>query len=456
MSDTFTVELPWGLPANSPIVVNELELEIVLLQQNIIDDLQNELARAGHADIERTKALYDAMKAERDEIIQARDRARAETDVIRDDRARVMEARQEADNQRAKLADDNAKQADEIKRLSTELRHANQELAGIPKLVENKVSAAMANAKVSLDMAAKVDALETQLAEAERRRADSALKNSELDKANRKLASELREKTECADELKILVEGMLELQSQCEVMAHETDEKYEQILTYCEELHGFLTLVCAENEDLKNNNLYLNLLHSYGEFEPIFDRDGWKAFVFCKPTCLSVEQGQEGAPDLRFGMVIVLNLNKGEGHLAYVDTKGELCIPAAVNRDICIPTEYVDDLAAAITNASIDEITGALNQSIDRARNIVHYARLLDIDWCAAVSAIDVARKLEQYVPEEKLQHITNNIARAQALAPRNRALVNRINKRFGTSFELHNAPMATASKGFKPKKRRK
>ncbi len=447
MSDTFFVELPWGLPANSPIVVNELELEIILLQQNIIDDLQNKLTRVNHSDIERLKALYDAMKAERDEIILVRDRARAETDVIRDDRARVMAAFDDIEKQNARLLEENAAQAQEIERLSTQLRHANQELAGVPKLVDNKVSAALANHQVNLDAVEEVNDLKEQLANSETRRAEAVAKNIDLN--SKWQAAQAKE-----HELMMAIEPLAEQVALYDDIADVSKSKFEALLEHVSDLHGYLTLVCNESEEIKNENLYLSLLHGYDEYEPIFDCDGWKAFVFCKPTCLSVEESEEGRPDMRFGMVIVLNLNTGDGHLAYVDVKGELCIPYSVNRDICIPPQYTQQLADAIQSASIDEITEAMVKSIKRARGIVHNARLLDVDWCSAVGAVEVAKKLNAAIPQEDVTRVTENIERAQLLAPRTQAQLNRINKRFGTEFTL--PPKAKAQKAPKPKKRRR
>ncbi|WP_229653023.1 hypothetical protein, partial [Vibrio parahaemolyticus] len=133
MSDVFTVELPWGLPENSPIEIKEFEIPLVGLMQHIIDDLQFKLSqRTAKAD-EALKQKYQAMLDERTEILAARDRAMAGTEVMRKKRNEAEQIATELREENERLGKDNQRLEAEIKRLNTELRHANQELDGIPK-----------------------------------------------------------------------------------------------------------------------------------------------------------------------------------------------------------------------------------------------------------------------------------------------------------------------------------
>ncbi|EGR3207662.1 hypothetical protein DFX34_RS12945 [Vibrio parahaemolyticus] len=462
MSDVFTVELPWGLPENSPIEIKEFEIPLVGLMQHIIDDLQFKLSqRTAKAD-EALKQKYQAMLDERTEILAARDRAMAGTEVMRKKRNEAEQIATELREENERLGKDNQRLEAEIKRLNTELRHANQELDGIPKLVENKVAAALANQVAS---SGELEALNQQLASvqeqlriAEDKRKTTAAKNATLDEANKAAETEL---TQSKEHIKMLSELVANQTEQINSMAEglrNADENYHYVMHNIDEVLAYAAIVTHENEELRNDNLYLGEAVQYHDLKSVWKGGDWQAYMLCKSTAIQ-PQGGLGKPDHRFGLIYLMNTVTGAGHTAYIGEDGSLCISKLVHESCLLPQEYWEEFTEAAKQVPVAKIETAIEQAVKRTKKVVSVAKVLDLDWCTQVNLIEIAQRLSDYVPQYELNRALTHIERAKELAPRNVSLIKRINKRFNTEYALHSAggriPDAPA-KPSKPKRNQK
>ncbi|EGQ8153807.1 hypothetical protein ACKGLS_004062 [Vibrio alginolyticus] len=443
MSDVFTVELPWGLPENSPIEIKEFEIPLVGLMQHIIDDLQFKLSqRTAKAD-EALKQKYQAMLDERTEILAARDRAMAGTEVMRKKRNEAEQVAAELRKENERLGKDNQRLEAEIKRLTTELRHAQQELEGIPKLVENKVAAALANQVASSgeleSLNQQLESVQEQLRIAEDKRKATAAKNATLDEAYKATESELTKSKEHIEMLSELVATQTEQINSMSEGLKNADENYHYVMHNIDEVLAYAAIIAHENEELRNDNLYLGEAVQYHDLKSVWKGGNWQAYMLCKATAIHLQEGL-GKPDQRFGLIYLMNTHTGAGHTAYIGEDGSLCMSKLLHESCVLPQEYWAEFTEAAKQVPVDQIERALDRAVKRTKKVVSVAKVLDLDWCTQVNLVEIAQRLSDYVPQHELNRALTHIERAKELAPRSVSLIKRINKRFNTEYALHSA----------------
>lgn len=416
--DVFHVELPWKLPADAPFVINEFEFPVIKLQQLIIEDLEAKIAaRQAPADA-RLKELYDAILAEREEIIGQRDRAYGETDVIRTDRAKYIQRNRYLESSHQELEQKNKAMADEIARLSTELRHAKQELDGVPARIENSVKSALAN-HGGADKAI-VESLEAKLTE----KTDS----------NKRLNKELQEEKAKSRALEDLTQKQSELCELIGIALDNAETKWTNVMAHVDNVTGWAALLTHENEKLKNDNLLHALMLEYEQLKTVYENDEWKTIVMCSPQHLAAANGDE-KPNTDYAVCFCVSENKGCGHFVYLNEKGELTFPKDTPQSMLIPAEYHADLAKGMLDANLKQFNEVVERSATRAKTIIYYARLLDVEWSKAPKLVEVCTQLQKHLPESDIKTISDAITRGKLLVPRTNAQVEEINKRYGTDF---------------------
>ncbi|MCG6387579.1 hypothetical protein [Vibrio fluvialis] len=416
--DVFYVELPWKLPPDAPFVINELEFPIVKLQQLIIEDLEAKLAvRQAPADA-RLKELYDAILAEREDILSQRDRAYAETDIIRADRAKYMQRNRELESKCQDLELKNGAMAEEIARLSTELRHANQELEGVSARIENSVKSALANhggADKSI-----VQSLEEKL--------------REKTETNKRLNQENQLEKAKSRDLELLAGRQAELCELIGVALDNAETKWNNVMAHVDNVTSWAALLTNENEILKNDNLLHALMLEYEQLKTVYENDEWKTIVMCSPQHLAAANGDE-KPNTDYAVCFCVSENKGCGHFVYLNEKGALTFPKDTPQSMLIPEEYHADLAKGMLDAKLKQFNEVVERSATRAKTIIYYARLLDVEWSKAPKLVEVCTQLKKYLPESDIKAISDAISRGKLLLPRTNAQLAEVNKRYGTNF---------------------
>lgn len=418
-NDVFTVELPWGLPKDSPFVINELEFPIVQLQQLIIEDLESKLEAKAAPRNQKMAELYDAMKADRDDILLQRDRAKAETDVMRRDRNRFMEENKRLDAENDDLFDAKTELEEKLAKTQTELRHALDELAGVPKRIENSVKAALAE---------KSGGTREQVAEYEQ-------KLQERRDTNSRLNVELTEERNKNRELEELVTRQSEVCKGIELAYDNAEAKWTGIMKHISDVNGYAAMLTHENEMLKNDNLLHALMLEYEQLKTVYQKDDWKTIVFCAPQQLNAESGDD-EPSRDYAICFCVSELKGCGHFVYINENNKLTFPKETPVEMRIPEEHHAELEASMLKADLKHFNGLVDRSAARARNIIHYARLLDVDWSKAPKLVEVCQQLEKHLPESDVKTLSEAITRGRALIPKTNRKIQEINERYGTEFE--------------------
>ncbi|CAH0543148.1 hypothetical protein [Vibrio marisflavi] len=431
----FTVDLPWDIPAEVLPHVDNLEIDVIKLQQHIIDEQTFKLnQRQGFADVE-LKAKYEALLNERTEILESRSRAYAETDYMRDKRNESDELAKTLAGENESLKIKLNSVLSEREKLQKALKLANDEIEGIPTLVQNKVKAELARLGGIVNKK-ELDQLKSDLERVNNERSLAADKNKALNKKYSQLEKEHAKQGEKVQGLTQLTESLIRQNEASEAGVLNADDNYKNFIEHLDEQLHYIGMLNQENEQVKNDNLYLTLMKEHDDLKPVFSADGWKAYILSRVTAL-FDGGIE--PDHSYGLAHVMN-SRGEGHIAFVDTNGQLQIPESVHEAIRLPKEHHDALVSGIKSLSVSEIEAAVANSTARTRNIVRNARLLDLDWTRAVEVVDIGKRLSKFINQDQLVNVVNQLENAKKLIPRNQAAVNRVNKRFGTNFVLANA----------------
>lgn len=416
--DVFYVELPYGLPDRRLMVINEIDYPIIALQQLVIDDLQEALAQRQVPADTKLKALYDAILAEREEILGARDRAYAETDFIRSDRAKYIEKNKELVSENESLVNARNKLKAEIERLTTDLRHAQSELAGVPTRIENSIKTALAK-HGGADKGV-VENLERKLSE----KADS----------NTNLRQQLEQEKAKSRDFQTIIESHAKLDEAVEIALDDAEAKWASVMSYVSDVTGWAALLTHENEQLKNDNLLHALMLDYEQLKTVYENEEWKAIVLCGPSQLTAANGDE-KPSNDYAVCFCVNEDKGCGHFVYLSEDGELVLPKSTPESVRIPEEFRADLKAGLLDANLKQFNDVVERTANRARTIIHYARLLDIDWSKAPGLVEVSTQLKKHLPKSDITKIAEAIERGRLLVPKTNAHIDVINKRYGTDF---------------------
>ncbi|MCR9320510.1 hypothetical protein [Vibrio alginolyticus] len=418
--DVFTVELPWGLPSDSPFVINELEFPLLKLQQLIIDDLQAKLEANAAPRNKKLKELYDAMKADREDLVSSRDRALAGSEVMRKKRNEAEKIAAKLREENEYLVNEKQRQEAEIKRLTTELRHANEELAGVPKRIENSVSAALAE---------KTGLSKEEAQEYERKLSERSMTNAKL---NEELA---KEKAKNRD-LEVLTMQQAEICKGIETVYDNAEAKWTGVMKHISDVNGYAALLTHENETLKNDNLLHALMLEYEQLKTVYENDEWKAIVMCSPSALTSGNGDE-KPSSDYAVCFCVSQDKGCGHFVYLNEDKKLTFPKDTPIEMRIPEECHADLEAGLLKANLKQFNELVDRTSERAKNIIHYARLLDVEWSKAPTLVEVCTQLHKYLPESDVKNISEAVNRGRMLIPQTNKKIAEINERYGTEFPM-------------------
>lgn len=362
----------------------------------------------------------------------------------------------------------------ELKETKKALGVAKSEISGIPKLVKNKVATALSQyqkqnegpseLEITLDGQLKttrneLEIITDQLSET---KATNASLNNALGKVKSDLSSQV--------ELNALVDELAKSQAQEIVAMSESmrncESNYKHIMYHLEELQGYASIISHENVGLRNDNLYLDQVRRLHNMRCVWAKDGWQAFFVERTSALDLPENAP-RPDINYGVMFLLNTDTGGGHTAYFDENGDVIIAESVPRELHLPDEYLDSFKAGAKALPVKDIEASVIRGAARSRKLVEFARLLDIDWSTEASHVEIAQRLQDYVPESELNRVFTNIERAKAMAANSVSLMNRINKRFGTEYSLRdsggiqkgikhkNAPKANSRNKAKKQKRK-
>lgn len=511
--DVFAVTIPWGIHHGSDIQINEFEMDIIALQQHIIDGLQTKITQLdGHASnltIALQQHIIDKQAAQlntldqQETIVEAAPVVQSEIVISETEEFQLLQQQYDELLKRNKDMNTNFFEAlsaksyaerlqkeaieqsqvtvvelnhtkSELGKLQAEHRAAlsqlkqyQEEIRGIPNLVKNKVATALAqvqantNAQASSELEKQNAVLQAKVAELTDKLAKSGEKNKELNAASATHTKELKQIAEHNKALSQLVESQAELIQVMDESFSRADNNYHLIMHHLEELQGFSAILAAENTQLKEDNLYLDQIRAYHSMQKLWTEDQWSAFFLAKTSMLVRNENDNlPEPDDRFGILLLLNLDKGVGHTCYFSTSGELCFPKRLPKSVVLPTEYCDSLREAAMAVPVKEMKAALANSVERSRKVMEYAKALDITFDTSAQLTEIARRLDDYVPTHEFERVFNASERAKLLMPRNNDLIERINHRFGTNYPLFSTksvPLVKAkSAALKTTKRKK
>jgi hypothetical protein len=418
-NDVFTVELPWGLPKDSPFVINELEFPIIQLQQLIIEDLESKLEAKAAPRNKKLGELFDAMKADRDDILAKHDRAKAETDVMRRDRNRFMKENDRLNAENDELFDAKTELEEKLAKTQTELRHALDELAGVPKRIENSVKAALAE---------KSGASHEQVAELEQKLQEKSGKIASLNERNQILEAKDKEQTKA-------IENLVEIKVHADELMAVSDCKFDELQTKLEDTIAYTTLLTLECDRLTNDNMYLTLIREYDELRTIYEKDDWRVIVFCRASALGELARTEDIPHADFAVCFAMNEQFGGGHFVYLNSNKELVFPPDLDSSLIISEDHHEGLREGFIDAHLERYSAAVDRSVHRIRNVVKAAPYMEIKNSHFPESLDITRVLMDHVPREIINTAQKSIDAINRLVPTSDAQINRINKRFGTEF---------------------
>ncbi len=421
--DVFTVELPWGL-SSGPIQINEFDMQIIDLQQHIIEGLQAKIERNSHYDIEKQRDIINAMTKEREEIILARDRAYAETDVIRNDRTKYINRNHELVAENDQLRTKVKNLADELVKVQKLYQQATDELAGVPKLIENRIKSALADHVPADDSEKYKQAL-----------SEKSQKIVELNQLNQKLEKNARSLLE-KDKIQVgTIESLLEVKVHAEELATAADHKFDALQTKLEDTIAYLSIMTLENDRLTNDNMYLTLIREYDELRTIYDNGGWRVIVLCRPSMLGELANSNQIPHADFAVCLAMNERIGGGHFVYLNTNKELVFPPDMPEEFLIEEEYREGLREGFVDAHLERYGRAVDRSVARIRNVVKAAPYMAIKNSIFPESFDVTKALMDTVPKDIINTAQRSIDAINKLVPSSDAQIARINKRFGSDF---------------------
>ncbi|WP_432773885.1 hypothetical protein [Vibrio parahaemolyticus] len=451
-TDVFVVDLPWCIPNQGPFKIQEFEVELVKFQQFMIEDLQRKLERLNGAATEELQQKYQELESKFLALQADRDRQFAAVETMRNMRNKSDERANSAEQEKVALQDKLTALTAEHNKTKTDLKHAQNELAGVPKLIENKVKAALSNHTVST---VELDQLEQGKNDLEAKLKESSGKNRELSDTVGKLtkkANESEAHIELLSELVATQTGQIE--SMQEGMRN-ADRNYHSVMHHLDELIGYSAIVSGENVTLRNDALYLEQIRELHNMKQVWGEAGWQAFFLARSGMLDLAEGMP-APDTNFGILFLVNTETGCGHTAYFDKQGDVCFSADVHESVRLPEHLWESFKTGAKQLPIKEMEQSVLNATERARKLVAYANVLDIQWNTTASLAEICRRLNDYVPEHELMRALTNIERAKALAPKSQSLIERINKRFDTAYKLRTSNTNAKPKVGKPKRDRK
>ncbi|HCH1183463.1 TPA: hypothetical protein NKP98_004063 [Vibrio parahaemolyticus] len=438
-NDVFTIDVPWlNTLADSPVEIKEADIPLLKLMQHIIDGLQDQLlSKTGAADKE-LQARYAAVVESRQEYIDKLARANAATETMRGFRNRAEANEKEALAQVSYWRGKFENLERDHKRMGRELSQAEQQVAGIPKLVENKV--ALELSRIAEDTASSEELQEAQdaLDLCELQVAQFKEKNTKLAESNSTLNQRLTE-----TELKaVQLEELAKVQS--ETIEHQmkavinADKNYRNLQSHIDELQAYCSIISHENVQIAGDNLYLDKIRELHNMQQVWmSEDGhWQAFFMARSSLVDLPEGAP-EPDKAFGIIFVINTDGGVGHTVYLDEEASIVFPTQASKECLLPEKYHESFKAGVQSLPVAKMEAAVSRAVDRTRQIVKLATLLDPDWNATLGLSEIIDRLSDYIPAHEHQRRLESIDRVRSLAPKSTQLMNRINNRFGCLYSL-------------------
>lgn len=439
INDVFTIDVPWlNALADLPVEVNELEVPIIKLMQHIIDCLQEQLAsKTGAADKE-LQQRYAGVVQSRQEYIDKLARSEQATETMRLFRNRAESNERLALDELVQWRDKFAKLDAENEKLKKSLRLAQDEIDGIPTLIKNKLASELQRLSESTVSSTELDEARNALEKSKQKINQLETKNKALVESNRILshrANEAEAKSVQLDELATLQAETIVYQQEAVANA---DRNYGQLMYHIDELQGYCSIIAHENVQLAGDNLYLEQIRQLHNMKQLWvseDRE-WQAFFVAKSHLTDLPDGAP-EPDYKFGIIFIINTSGGGGHTVYLDKDGSIVFPTQISRDCYLPEKYHESFKAGVKALPVYEMEASISRAVNRARQIVKFATLIDPDWNATLGHVEIGQRMRDYIPEHELARRLTSIERSRMLVPKTFDLINRINKRFGTSYAL-------------------
>lgn len=352
MKDSFTIELPWGSAALADF--NADERPLLLLQQHIIEHYQDELESALD-EIGRLKSdlvWHNALRKRIDDMNVEHEALKDELSVTRVELTSYKNMHREAEKKCERL---------------------QAELAGVPKLVENKVAAELARLKaVSGD----------ELNAAKEMADEFRSKNIRLSENMSAMNSEnVTLKAENAS-LHKMVESLKEKAETLTKFSHGARDEIVELARQNKLLIEKSAYLAEELDREKTNSVYLNTLLDYDDMREVYrGDDGTFVYVASTKGSISVDDDEDCAlhPDYPIFMGVRPD---GVAHLMFIDNKKELCYPKIMG-DLCVDKRHYDAILEEALKATTKAHCEKVDKSIAAAKNIARTAHLLDFDWSA-------------------------------------------------------------------------
>lgn len=434
-NDVFTIDVPWlNVLAESPVQINEFEVPIIKLMQHIIDGLHEKLATKTGAANQELQTRYDAVVKSRQEYIEKLERANQATETMRGFRNRAEESERKASEEAKYWREKFECLEGEHRNLERDLKLAKDEIAGIPKLVENKVALELSRLAESSASSEELQEVQDALELCELHVAQLKEKNAKLVESNQ----QLNHRVNIASQLETLVEKQAETIACQQESVINADRNYRQLMYHIDELQGYCSIVSNENVQMASDNLYLEQIRELHNMQTLWVSDNrqWQAFFLAKSHLVELPEGAP-EPDSNFGIIFVLDTAGGTGHTVYFDKEGSIVFPSQIEKEFLLPESYHASFKAGVEALPVTEMEAATTRAVGRARQIVKFATLLDPDWNATLGHVEIAQRMRDYIPEHELTRRLTYIERSRLLAPQSFELMERINKRFGSSYAL-------------------
>ncbi|UTZ44520.1 hypothetical protein [Vibrio campbellii] len=438
-NDVFTIEVPWlNTLAESPVEIKEADIPLLKLMQHIIDSLQEKLASKTGAADEELQQRYAAVVASRQEYIEKLERANQATETMRGFRNRAEANEKEALEKVSYWRGKFEALESTNKSLARDLNQARQEVDGIPKLVENKVA-------LELSRIAENSASSEELQEAQDALDLSEVQVAQLKEKNTKLAennSQLNQRASEADNKATLLEELVSIQT--ETISNQlsavinADKNYRNLQCHIDELTSYCSIIAHENVQMSGDNLYLEQIRELHNMKQVWmSEDGhWQSFFVAKSHLADLPEGAP-EPDRNFGILFLINTDRGVGHTVYLDKDASIVFPEQVSKECLLPEEYHESFKAGVKALPVPEMEAAIKRAVERSRQILKVATLLDPDWNATLGLAEITERLSEYIPQHEHMRRLGCIDKTRDLAPKSVNLMNRINKRFGCKYSL-------------------
>lgn len=447
--DIFTVSIPWGIDPS--IQINELELPIVLLQQNIIDSLQEENAALKEKckraeDGSDWKEQYLAAREKNAELVANFDRAVEATEVVRRDRARYIDKLEQSNTALNQVTKELGSLKQEHASALRTMDQQQAEIAGFPRLTENKIKAALAAApKLTED----TERLKAELAKTKE-------KNVNLnDKINA-----LTIKANAVSSLSELIVKITKDLRELGDAYRKSDAVHRKEISAAISYISYLT---TEHEQMKANAYHLSEVSKLNGMRTIYESGPWQVVLFSGAEVMAESGGKlkdDQMPILGTGVTMAINQETGVGHFAYVNVKGELTFSNAIDSDLLVPESMREGIKDAIVKMDLKSLSDALTEVRVQNNAVSDVLVYLNEEWSKYRDSELFIESMLKTIDPVKLQKMGRKKFAIESLIPVLKGDIERINEVFGCDLPVPETgeilPVSRPKKASKSKRKKR